>query len=330
MQTAEELVYSIIYQRETVPIPFSESNSVRSGLATPDNLGERRATTQYLKTKNGIIASQKDFERLCTDLAQEQSIALDTEFVRRDTYYPKLSLIQVATKTYTAIIDTVNLDLEPLKAILLNDKLLKIFHAPKQDFEIFYHLFQITPLYIFDTQLAATCSGLRSAISYADLCSLLCYVDIDKTHQAANWLARPLTDEMLAYAAKDVEYLHDIYEYLHPLITDMEKYQRRLAAELVDPKLYHLSPQNAWKKIKVGTRSEVFIENIKILAAFREETASSLDVPRGHFIPDQALIQICSSLPKNDRSWRAIKWKTKWMKDEKYKGKILDLCASLV
>lgn len=80
----------------------------------------------------------------------------------------------------------------------------------------------------------------------------------------------------------------------------------------------------------MGTRPEAFIEKMKILAAFREETAANLDVPRGHFIPDTALIQICSSLPRNDKGWRAIKWKTKWMKEEKYRNKILDLCAALV
>jgi ribonuclease D len=276
-----------------------------------------------------LITTQKELDKLCASLAQEKVIAIDTEFVRRDTYYAKLSLLQISTKEKTSLVDVVNLNLELIKNLLLNQRVVKIFHAPRQDFEIFYHLFGITPVNIFDTQIAASICGLRAVMSYADLCSEICHVTIDKTYQAANWLARPLREDMLIYAAKDVEYLHDIYEYFYPLIEDREGYEARIQAELLDHELYKLNSQNAWKKIRAGKRSEDFINKLKVIAAFREETASNLDVPRGHFIPDQAVIQICSELPVNLKAFRRIQLQSKWMKMDLYRGKILDLCSAL-
>ena len=276
-----------------------------------------------------LLTNQNELNALCLDLSNEGIIAFDTEFVRRDTYYPKLSLIQIATKTYTKLIDATVLDLSPLKELLLHPKILKIFHAPKQDFEIFYRVFNALPVNIFDTQIAAGFCAMRSVMSYADLCSEICLVTIDKTHQASDWLKRPIGVEMLEYAAKDVEYLHDLYEYLHTRIDDIEKYHERLDVELLDPKLYQFSPENAWKKVRVGPRSEEFIRKMKVLAAFREEMAAEVDVPRGHFIHDNALIQICNSLPRDDKGFRAIRWQTRWMKMKKYRNKVLAICASL-
>ncbi len=278
-----------------------------------------------------LITNQRALNELCSVLESEDVVAFDTEFVRRDTYYPILSLIQVATKTYTKLIDPIGLDLEALRNILFNKKIVKIFHAPKQDFEIFYRVFGELPTNIFDTQIAAGFCGLRSVMSYADLCLEVCCVTIDKTYQAANWLARPIREEMIDYAIKDVEYLHDLYEYLRPRIDDAEKYQTRVEVELADPRLYQLSPENAWKKVKSnhGSRSEEFIEKLKVLAAFREEVAARIDVPRGHFIPDSALIQICNVLPRSRKAFKVIKWHTRWMKTDEYRDQIIDLCTNL-
>lgn len=277
-----------------------------------------------------LISSQEKLDLLCEKLEQQKSIAIDTEFVRRTTYYAKLSLIQIAESNGNiSIIDVTGLDLRPFKKLLLNEKILKIIHAAVQDFENFYHLFKILPVNVFDTQIAARFCGFRRATSYAELCKEICHKEIDKTFQAADWLARPVSEEMLAYAAKDVEHLHEIYNHLSDKISDKEQYKDELGKELLDPDLYKLRPERAWKKVKSNQQHRYDYEAMKALAAFREECAASLDIPRGFFISDDDLVRICRYLPTSPAELTIHKQKTDWINTDKYRNKLLDLCAGL-
>ena len=277
-----------------------------------------------------LINSQEKLDLLCAKLEQEKTIALDTEFVRRTTYYAKLSLIQIAESNGNiSIIDVNNLDLTPFKNLLLNEKVLKILHAALQDFENFYNLFKAMPVNVFDTQIAARFCGFRRATSYAELCREIAHNEIDKTYQAADWLARPISNEVLAYAAKDVEHLHEIYHYLSEKISDKEQYNDALNKELLDPDLYKLRPERAWKKVKSNQQHRYDYDAMRALAAFREECAASLDIPRGFFITDDDLVRICRFLPTSVAELSIHKQKTNWITTDKYRNKLLDLCAAL-
>lgn len=277
-----------------------------------------------------LIDSREKLDFLCSKLEQQKLIALDTEFVRRTTYYPKLSLIQIAdTDGNISIIDVTKVDLESFKNLLLNDGVKKIFHAPLQDFENFYHLLKILPVNIFDTQIAARFVGFRRATSYAELCKEICDIEIDKTYQAADWMARPVSDEMLSYAATDVLYLHKIYHYLLGKMDNLEEYNKVIEKELLDPGLYQLRPEKAWKKVKSTRQHRYDYEAMVQLAAFREECAAKLDIPRNHFISDDDLVHICRFLPSTSSELSIARQRTDWINQDKYRNKLLDLCAAL-
>lgn len=277
-----------------------------------------------------LISSNEQLDLLCSRLEHQKSIAIDTEFVRRSTYYPKLSLIQIAEiDGDISIIDVTKLDLAPFQKLLLNDGVLKIFHAPLQDFENFYHLFKILPINIFDTQIAARFAGFRRTASYAELCKEVCDIEIDKTYQAADWLARPVSSEMLLYAATDVQYLHAIYQHLLEKIDNIEGYKQAIDQELLDPQLYQLCPEKAWKKVKSSRHHRYDNDAMVALAAFREECAATLDIPRNHFIADDDLVWICRFLPTSAAELSISKQKTDWINKDKYLNKLFDLCAAL-
>jgi len=279
------------------------------------------------ETNVQLINHDADLVKLCAILAEASSVALDTEFVRRDTYHPKLSIIQIAVDNSIFIIDALTLNLTPLQDILLNTDVLKILHAPLQDFEIFYKLFKIIPENVFDTQLAASFCGFRAAMSYSSLCEEICNAVIDKTYQASNWLIRPLPQEMLDYAAIDVQFLHEIYHALAAKLgTRAEEYNAALCTKLLDPKLYQPNLASAWKKVKFDSRSEVPAIALQMLAAFREEYAALSDLPRGHLISDADLIKMSHVLPVSHRDFKHFSH-TKLTASQKHK--LFDLCAGI-
>jgi len=275
-----------------------------------------------------IINSQKTLEELCKQLANKTCLSIDTEFERRYTYYAQLSIIQVKAENYCGIIDALsNLDLSIFNKLLVDSNITKIFHAPREDLEIFYNLFKTLPSNIFDIQIAANICGFGKQLSYDDLCYKLIGITIDKTHQKSNWLKRPITSDMLNYAMLDVEYLYKIYKELNNIIVRnnlISKYQTALNC-LLNAGNYKVEPKDAWKKIKYRSDDKGFNSKIQILAAYREENVQTINIPRKHFILDEDLIKICKYQPVTDKDFKNLNLKSKYLHKQKYKDEIISL-----
>lgn len=212
-----------------------------------------------------FINDQNNLENFCREIRFQPIIGVDTEFYRRTTYFAKLSIIQIVTLKHKVIIDALaNIDLTSIKEIFFNQEILKIFHSPREDFEIIFQLFKQLPQNIFDTQIAASICGFGQSLSYRDLCEKICGVRIDKTHQKANWIKRPISFEMLDYAIKDVEYLPLLYNKLQNMIINLNTndiYQKKIN-NLMNIKNYTINISNAWQKVKFQNHSTNFIKRM--------------------------------------------------------------------
>ncbi|WP_342269703.1 ribonuclease D [Rickettsia endosymbiont of Orchestes rusci] len=279
-----------------------------------------------------IIDNQKILDEFCARLSNIDIISIDTEFSRRNTYYAKLSIIQVKAGSYSAIIDGLsNLDLAVFNQILINDKILKLFHAPREDLEIFYYLFGVLPCNIFDIQIAADICGFGKQLSYDDLCYKIYDVKIDKTCQKSNWLKRPIKEEMLNYAMQDLEYLEVIYKELYKIITEnnlIKEYNTQLQY-LLNIKNYFVKPADAWQKVRFRRESSEFIAKMQILARYREEQVKQINIPRRHFIIDEDLIKLCQALPVTAEDFKNLKLKSRYLRKQKYSEQIINLCKKI-
>ena len=248
------------------------------------------------------IVDQPALNDFCADLRGVSWLALDTEFIREQTYYPQLCLIQIASADRVACIDPLALpSLDPLLDLLYDPAITKVLHAAQQDLEIFYHLRGAVPTPVFDTQLAALVLGHGSQIGYAALVQQLLGVELDKTHTRANWRHRPLAPEWLAYAAADVRYLRELYlrqqaalaarGWLDALAEDF--------AALAALDRYRLQPWEAWRRVREHNRLRgVQRAVLRALAAWREERASTHDRPRRWILDDAALLELARRMPK--------------------------------
>ncbi len=248
------------------------------------------------------IVDQPALNDFCASLRGVSWLALDTEFIREQTYYPQLCLIQIASADRVACIDPLALpSLDPLLDLLYDPAITKVLHAAQQDLEIFYHLRGAVPTPVFDTQLAALVLGHGSQIGYAALVQQLLGVELDKTHTRANWRHRPLAPEWLAYAAADVRFLRELYlrqqaalaarGWLDALAEDF--------AALAAPDRYRLQPWEAWRRVREHNRLRgVQRAVLRALAAWREERASTHDRPRRWILDDAALLELARRMPK--------------------------------
>lgn len=275
-----------------------------------------------------FISTQNDLNEICKLIFSSRMISIDTEFLRRDTYFPILSLIQVKTDDYSIIIDALSgINLLPFQNILANSEILKILHAPREDLFIFYNLFKQLPQNIFDTQLAANSCEIGNFLSYSDLCYKICGIVIDKKYQKANWLQRPISTEMLNYAIKDVEYLKKLYSVLMEIMLARniyDDYQKQITL-LLDHQNYTVNHKRILKRIQLPDYSKEFIAKMEIFVAFREECAIEMDIPRQHFIKDEDLIKICQHLPMSSNAFNRLNLNSKHLNKTKYKNKLIDL-----
>ena len=279
-----------------------------------------------------IISDQKEFEVLCGELAHEPILFMDTEFCRRRTYYAKLSLVQIAKKEQKVIVDALAIqDISPLKTLLINEKICKVFHAPDQDFDIFLHLFGRLPSNVFDTQIAAGVIGFDEVMGYGRLCKAMLNINLDKTMQKANWLERPLLEELTEYAIKDVEYLIPLYRELSNTINSRnlwETYKAR-SQKLLNPESYKINPEKFIKKIGLQDRPKFFKENFLHFLMLREECAQKVDLPRGYCVSDHDLIRICETLPTTDRDLIKLQIERLPIAKKPFKDKLFELCLGL-
>lgn len=280
-----------------------------------------------------VIDNQEQFDKFCDTLSQEKILFMDTEFHRRRTYYAKLSLVQIATITEKVVIDVLAVkNITSLKEILLSEKICKVFHAPDQDIDIFYHLFGKLPNNIFDTQIAAGVIGFNEVTGYSKLCKALLNINIDKTMQNANWLERPLPEELIIYAIKDVEYLIPLYRELVSALNSRnlwESYNAR-SKKLLDPESYKLVPERFIKRAGLQDRSDKFKENYVHLLMLREECAKEIDIPRRYCASEEDLVKICETLPTTDKELMQLHIFNAALAQKKhFKNKLFELCLGL-
>ena len=279
-----------------------------------------------------LIDNQEEFNKVCIRLQQESVVFMDTEFYRRKTYYAKLSVVQIATQNDRIILDMLACkDYRELKQILFDDKILKVFHAPDQDFDIFYNIFGKLPQNIFDTQIAAGVIGMNSIMGYAKLCKAMLNIDLDKTMQTANWLERPLKKSLLEYAIKDVDYLIPLYRNLSKEISDRklwDTYKAR-SKKLLAAESYKFNPEKQLKRMPLYNKTEQFRQNLIHFIALREQCAIKNDIPRNFCASDSELILLCEKLPKKEADLYKIGVVGKAIAKGVFKDKLLDLCNGL-
>ncbi len=249
-----------------------------------------------------LITTTKDLKAFCATLKKAQFITVDTEFIRERTYYARLCLIQVAGPDDAYAIDPLaeGIDLTPLYDILRDKKILKVFHACRQDLEIFFkEMGGKLPAPLFDTQIAAMVCGFGEQASYETLVNVLVKKQLDKSSRFTDWAQRPLTSKQLKYALADVTHLRPIYE---KLAARLEKDKRTSWIKdefksLTDKDLYVVKPEDAWERLKVPSNKPRVLGVLKQVAAWREELAQRVDVPRGRIMKDETLVEIALSSP---------------------------------
>ena len=256
-----------------------------------------------LITDNGSLAA------FCGRMLGERFVAIDTEFMRDRTYYPRLCLVQVAGAEEAVAIDPLapGLDLGPLLTLMADEGVLKVMHAARQDLEIFFHLGQL-PAPFFDTQVAAMVCGFGEEVAYDTLVSKLAGAHLDKSSRFTDWARRPLSEAQIRYALGDVTHLRVIYEKLAARI-DKAGRMAWVAEELealLDPGLYSQPPEEAWRRLKLRTRDARFIAIVQALAAWREREAQRRDLPRARIIRDDLLMEVAANRPQSVEELKAL------------------------
>ncbi len=250
-----------------------------------------------------VIKTNEELEDFSTALRRQKYAAIDTEFMRERTYWPILCLIQAAADDLEAIIDPLveDLDLTPFLEVLTDPNVVKIFHAARQDLEIFYKLTEQVPAPLFDTQIAAMACGYGDQIGYEPLMRGLLNAQIDKGSRFTDWSRRPLSNAQLSYALSDVTHLRDAY----PLLKDNLQKQDRthwVEAEteaLYDPSLYRVEPELAWRRLKLKNVKAKELGPLVKLAEWREQEAQSRDVPRNRILKDEAIFELARLQPQS-------------------------------
>ena len=250
-----------------------------------------------------IITTTAELEELVSRFEKFPYMTIDTEFLRESTFWPILCLVQVATDDESAIIDPMvdGIDLQPLFRLLQNDAVLKVFHAGRQDLEIFHHMFGEVPKPIFDTQVAAMVCGFGESVGYDTLVSKITGKGIDKSSRFTDWSRRPLSDRQLTYAEADVTHLRKIYKHLAKKLKerDREEWVTSEMEILRSPETYFIPPENAWARIKARNHHPKFLGLLQAVAAWRERQAHLQNIPRNRVLRDEALIEISSNPPKD-------------------------------
>lgn len=259
-----------------------------------------------------IIQTQDQLNTLCAALSTCPYLTIDTEFLRDKTYFPKLCLLQMAGPGVdAAAVDPLlpGLDWEPVRQLMANDKVLKVFHAARQDLEIFYHLYKVLPTPIYDTQVAAMVCGFGDQVAYNALVRELTGHELEKNAQFTDWSRRPLSPKQIRYALDDVVYLREVYEKLHVRLVKQgrEQWVFEEMSILNSPRTYQNPPEESWKRIKVRSDKSDVLMVLKALAAWREEQAVARNVPRSRILKDETIADIAMYKPRDEDSLLQIR-----------------------
>ena len=254
-----------------------------------------------------IITNNSELQEFCTKAANSKYITIDTEFLRERTYFSKLCLIQLAIpgdeNDSAVLVDNLanKLDLSPIYKLFQNENVVKVFHAARQDLEIFYLDSGIFPYPLFDTQIAAMVCGFGDQVAYETLVKQVAKQTLDKSSRFTDWSRRPLTEAQKKYALADVTHLRIIYEFLSLKLqkTDRLTWVEEEIKILISPETYNFDPKNSWRRIKTKSNSRRFLGIVAALAEFREKFAQTKNIPRNRVIKDDALLELASNKPKN-------------------------------
>ncbi|MEE3049124.1 MAG: ribonuclease D [Pseudomonadota bacterium] len=248
-----------------------------------------------------VIATTAALKKFCAEAMTARYVTVDTEFMRENTYYPKLCLLQIASADDAVLVDPLadGIDLAPVFALMAAPQVLKVFHAARQDIEIFVHLSGAVPAPIFDTQIAGMACGFGDAISYDRLVKSVVGVEIDKSSRFTDWARRPLGDRQLTYALSDVTHLRLVFEALEERLraNGREPWLADEMAVLTDPATYVVAPEDAWRRLKLRNPKPRTLAVLRELAALRENEARRRDLPRNRVLRDEVLTEIAASVP---------------------------------
>ena len=250
-----------------------------------------------------VITDTAALVRFCAEQRGASFVAVDTEFMRERTYWPILCLVQVAGPTGAAAIDALapGIDLTPLLALMTDESVLKVFHAARQDVEIFFNLSSAVPTPLFDTQVAAMVCGFGDAASYETLVGKLAQASLDKSSRFTDWSHRPLTDRQIRYALADVVHLRTVYDRLQQQLASNGRagWFAEEMAGLADAATYRSDPSEAWRRFRLRGRVDArFFGVLREVAAWRETAARQRNLPRGRIMRDEAVLEIASHAPK--------------------------------
>ncbi|HLI66296.1 MAG TPA: ribonuclease D [Caulobacteraceae bacterium] len=265
---------------------------------------------------------------LCGRLAGQPFVTVDTEFMRETTYWPKLCLVQVAGPTDAGVIDPLaeGIDLAPLLALMADTRTEKVFHAARQDIEIFCNL-GVIPSPLFDTQIAAMAAGFGEQVAYDALVRQMLKVAIDKSSRFTDWARRPLSQAQLDYALGDVTHLAALY----PMLRERLDAGGRLAwvteemAALADPANYDVDPENAWRRLKPRRFATKYLAVLRGVAAWRERTAQTRDQPRGRILKDDAIDEIATQTPVDADALGRLRSLPKGFATSRFGSEIVDV-----
>ena len=265
------------------------------------NANDRR--TDDVRDELTPITTTEALAALCDEFARAPFVTVDTEFLRETTFYPKLCLIQIASPDRAAIVDPLapGLDLGPFYDLMSDREVMKVFHAARQDVEIIYNGSGRVPVPLFDTQIAAMVLGYGDQIAYDQLVLRVTGARIDKSSRFTDWSRRPLSEKQLAYALGDVTHLRDVCRELAAKLAErgrdgwVEEEMRVLTA----PETYDMAPEDAWQRLKMRLRKPEELAVMRAVAAWRERTARSRDVPRNRVIKDDAIYEIAQQRPRD-------------------------------
>ena len=283
-----------------------------------------------------IVETSDDLKAFVGELSHAPYLALDTEFLRDQTYYPKLCLIQVATPpvdgvSVEGIIDPLapGMDLTPFYELMKRPDIVKVLHAGRQDIEIFYLQGGVLPHPLFDTQIAAMVCGFGDAASYETLSRKIAGVEIDKSARFTDWSRRPLSKRQLEYALGDVTHLRMIYEKLAAKLagTGRTSWVEEEISALQDPALYRLDPELAWKRLKPRTSNKKFLAMLASLATWREREAQERDIPRGRVLKDEAITELAAHPPENGEALERVRAVPKGFANSKLGKGLMDALA---
>ncbi len=277
-----------------------------------------------------LITTTNALEAACAALRANDFVAVDTEFMRESTFWPQLCLIQAAGGETEVLIDPLaeDIDLSPFFELLRDEAVTKVFHACRQDLEIFFHAGgELIPRPLFDTQIAAMAVGLGDSISYDNLVGAILNRPIDKGSRFTDWSRRPLSNKQAVYALADVTHLRDLYPLLRDKLAERGR-EAWLAEEmtlLTDPETYRMDPDSAWRRLKLRKMTPKWLAALKAAAAWREREAQTRDMPRNRIMKDDGLYEIAHAAPTEPEQLEGLRGAPRGFERSKPAQRLLEI-----